>query len=163
MNGAIWSWCIKQKCWQIDFVSHQQIVQLFCNRGSLEGAIKTKTDLVFLYMKLLLNSMCPMIHSSIIVVYTYIWYFDYYSTVLSGKLAVATGHGMLISSVASLYSCYVNFKALSLFISLEIHWHCFYSLWTQINICIAGANTQAGYATDANRPAMQIIKYHSMT
>ena len=35
------------------------------------------------------------------------------------------------SSVASLkmYSCYVNFKALSLFISLEIH--CFYSLWTQ--------------------------------
>jgi uncharacterized membrane protein (DUF106 family) len=137
MNGAIWSWRIKQKCWQIDFVSHQQIVQLFCNRGSLEGAIKTiigtKTDLVFLYMKLLLNSMCPMIHSSIIIVYTYIWYFDYYSTVLSGKLAVATGHGMLISSVASLkiYSCYVNFKALSLFISLEIHWHCFYSLWTQ--------------------------------
>ena len=38
-----------------------------------------------------------MIHSSIIV-YTYIWYFDYYSTVLRGKLAVATGHGMLISS-----------------------------------------------------------------
>ena len=58
-----------------------------------------------------------MIHSSIIIVYTYIWYFDYYSTVLSGKLAVATG------SVASLkiYSCYVNFKALSLLISLEIH------------------------------------------
>ena len=27
----------------------------------------TKTDLVFLYMKLLLNSMCPMIHSSIII------------------------------------------------------------------------------------------------
>jgi hypothetical protein len=51
-----------------------------------------------------------MIHSSIIIVYTYIWYFDYYSTVLSGKLAVATGHGML----------------------------------------------------NANRPAMQIIKYHSM-
>jgi hypothetical protein len=75
MNGVIWSWRIKQKCQQIYFVSHQQIVQLFCNRGSLEGAIKTiigtKTDLVFLYMKLLLNSMCPMIHSSIIIVYTY--------------------------------------------------------------------------------------------
>jgi hypothetical protein len=27
MNGAIWSWRIKQKCRQIDFVSHQQIVQ----------------------------------------------------------------------------------------------------------------------------------------
>jgi hypothetical protein len=39
-----------------------------------------------------------MIHSSIIIVYTYIhvWYFDYYSTVLSGKLAVATGHAHLI-------------------------------------------------------------------
>jgi uncharacterized membrane protein (DUF106 family) len=92
MNGAmsaIWSWRIKQKCRQIDvIVSHQQIVQ-FCNRGSLEGAIKTiigtKTDLVFLYMKLLLNYMCPMIHSSIIIVYTYIWYFDYYYT----------GHGVL--------------------------------------------------------------------
>jgi hypothetical protein len=126
MNGDIWSRRIKQKCWQIDFVSHQQIVQLFCNRGSLEGAIKTiigaKNDLVFLYMKLLLNCMCPMIHSSIIIVYTYIWNYDYYSTVLSGKLAVATGHGMLISSVACLkiYSCYVNFKALSLFNSLEI-------------------------------------------
>ena len=38
-----------------------------------EGAIKTiigsKTDLIFLYMKLLLNSTCPMIHSSIIIVY----------------------------------------------------------------------------------------------
>jgi uncharacterized membrane protein (DUF106 family) len=62
-------------------------VQLFGNRGtgSLEGAIKTKigtkTDLVFLYMKLLLNSMCPMIHSSIIIVYTYIWYYDYYCTI----------------------------------------------------------------------------------
>jgi hypothetical protein len=52
-----------------------------------------------------------MIHSSIIIVYTYIWYFDYYYT----------GHGVLISSVASLkiYSCYVNFKALSLFISFR--------------------------------------------
>ena len=29
--------------------------------------------------------MCPMIHSSIIIVYTYIWYFDYYYT----------GHGVL--------------------------------------------------------------------
>jgi hypothetical protein len=37
-----------------------------------------------------------MIHSSIIIVYTYIWYYDYYYTVLSGKLAMATGHGMLI-------------------------------------------------------------------
>jgi hypothetical protein len=48
---------------------------LFCDRGSLEGAIKTiigtKTDLVFLYMKFLLNSTCPVIHSSIINVYTY--------------------------------------------------------------------------------------------
>ena len=36
-----------------------------------------------------------------------------------------------VAYVASLkmYSCYVNFKSLSLFISLEIH--CFYSLWTQ--------------------------------
>jgi hypothetical protein len=54
---------------------HQQAVQLFCDRESLEGAIKTiigtKTDLVFLYMKFLLNSTCPMIHSSIIIVYTY--------------------------------------------------------------------------------------------
>jgi hypothetical protein len=54
---------------------HQQIVQLFWNRGSLEGAIKTiiatKTNLVFLYMKLLLNCYCPIIHSSIINVYTY--------------------------------------------------------------------------------------------
>ena len=108
--------------------------------------------------------MCPMIHSSIIIVYTYIWYFDYYSTVLSGKLAVATGHGMLISSVASLkiYSCYVNFKALSLFISLEFI-DIVFTVYEHRNICIAGANTQAGYATDANRPAMQIIKYHSMT
>ena len=52
---------------------HQQIIQLFCEH-SLEGAIKmiigTKTDL-FLYMKLLLNSTCPMIHSSIIIVYIY--------------------------------------------------------------------------------------------
>jgi hypothetical protein len=54
---------------------HQQAVQLFCDRGSLEGAIKTiigtKTDLVFLYMKFLLNSTCLMIHSGIIIVYTY--------------------------------------------------------------------------------------------
>jgi hypothetical protein len=40
--------------------------------------------------------MCPMIHSSIIIVDTDIWWFDYYSAVLSGKLAVVTGHGMLI-------------------------------------------------------------------
>jgi hypothetical protein len=48
---------------------------LFCDRDSLEGAIKTiigtKTDLVFLYMKFLLNSTCPMIHSRSIIVYTY--------------------------------------------------------------------------------------------
>jgi hypothetical protein len=54
---------------------HQQAVQLFYDRGSLEGAIKTiigtKTDLVFLYMKFLLNSTCPMIHSGIFIVYTY--------------------------------------------------------------------------------------------
>jgi hypothetical protein len=66
---------MKQNRQQIDFVSirHQQIVQLFCNRGNLEGAIKTiigtKTDLIFLYMKLLLNATCPMIHSSIVIVY----------------------------------------------------------------------------------------------
>ena len=53
---------------------HRQIVQLFCGRGSLVGAIKTiigtKTDLlvVFLCMKLLLNSTYPMIHSSFIIV-----------------------------------------------------------------------------------------------
>jgi hypothetical protein len=47
---------------------------LFCSRGGLEGAIKmiigTKTDLlvVFLCMKLLLNSTYPMIHSSIIII-----------------------------------------------------------------------------------------------
>ena len=76
---------------------HQQIVQLFCDRGSLEGAIKTiigtKTDLLFLYIKLLLNSTSPMIHSSIIIVYTY----GINCAVLSGKLAMAiTGHAMLI-------------------------------------------------------------------
>jgi hypothetical protein len=54
---------------------HQQAVQLFCDRDSLEGAIKTiiatKTDLVFLHMKFLLNSTCPMIHSRSTIVYTY--------------------------------------------------------------------------------------------
>ena len=82
---------------------HQQAVQLFCDRGSLEGAIKTiigtKTDLVFLYMKYLLNSTCPMIHSGIIIVYTYgilppssaeasVGYVggERYCTVFSGKL-----------------------------------------------------------------------------
>jgi hypothetical protein len=48
MNGVIWSGHIKQKCQQI------ADCQLFCDRGSLEGAIKTitgtKNDLVFLYM-----------------------------------------------------------------------------------------------------------------
>ena len=59
---------------EIDFVSPWLIVQLFCSRGGLEGAIKmiigTKTDLlvVFLCMKLLLNSTYPMIHSSIIII-----------------------------------------------------------------------------------------------
>ena len=58
---------------KIDSVS-PSFVQLFCGSGSLEGAIKTiigtKTGLlvVFLCMKLLLNSTCPMIHSSIIIV-----------------------------------------------------------------------------------------------
>ena len=56
---------------KIDFVS--PIGRLF--RDGLEGAIKmiigTKTDLlvVFLCMKLLLNSTYPMIHSSIIICY----------------------------------------------------------------------------------------------
>ena len=59
---------------EIDFVSPWLIVQLFCSRGGLEGAIKmisgTKNDLlvVFLCMKLLLNSTYPMIHSSIIII-----------------------------------------------------------------------------------------------
>jgi uncharacterized membrane protein (DUF106 family) len=44
-------------------------------------------------MELLLNSTCPMIHSSIIIVYIYIWY----CTVFSGKLAMATGYAMLIN------------------------------------------------------------------
>ena len=39
---------------------HQNIVLLFCNKGSLEGAIDTiigtKTDLVFQNMKLILSS-----------------------------------------------------------------------------------------------------------
>jgi hypothetical protein len=53
---------------------HWLIVQLFCSRGGLEGAIKmiigTKTDLmvVFLCMKLLVNSTYPIIHSSIIII-----------------------------------------------------------------------------------------------
>jgi hypothetical protein len=71
MNDVIWSWRIKQKCQQYILSLHQQIVQLFCNRGSLEGAIKTingtKNDLVFLSIKLLLNSTCPLIHSSILL------------------------------------------------------------------------------------------------
>jgi hypothetical protein len=47
---------------------------VLCGRGSLEGAIKTiigtKIDLlvIFLCMKLLLNSTYSMIHSSIIIV-----------------------------------------------------------------------------------------------
>jgi hypothetical protein len=94
VNGVIWSWRFKQKCEQIDFVSHQQIVQLFCDRGSLEGAIKkirgTQTDLLFLYLKLLLN-----FNDSFQYYYClYIWH---YCAVLSGKLAMAiTGHAMLI-------------------------------------------------------------------
>ena len=60
---------------KIDFVSHRQIVQLFCGRGSLEGAIKTidgrKKELRVLYM----------------ILYT----------VFSGKLAITTGCDMLIN------------------------------------------------------------------
>ena len=37
-----------------------------------------------------------------------------------------------------------KFQIISLFISLEID--CFYSQWT-VNICMAGLNRQAGYAT----------------
>ena len=40
--------------------------------------IGTKTDL-FLYMELLLSSTCPMIHSSIIIVYIYIYDIVQYS------------------------------------------------------------------------------------
>jgi hypothetical protein len=55
---------------------HQQIVRLFCDRGSLEGGVKTiigtKTDfIVFLSGK--------------------------HCSVFSGKLAMATGHTMLIN------------------------------------------------------------------
>ena len=41
-----------------------------------------------------------------------------------------------------------NSKLLSLFISLQID--CFHTQWT-VNICIAGLNRRAGYATDANQ------------
>jgi hypothetical protein len=66
-------------------------------------------------------------------------------TRLSTKLIV-----VVCSSVASLkiYSCYVNFKAVSLFISLEIH--CFYSLWTQ-NYLHSRSKYSAGYATGGLR------------
>jgi hypothetical protein len=59
---------------KIDFVSPSADCSVVLWWGSLEGAIKmmigTKTDLlvVFLCMKLLLNSTYPMIHSSFIIV-----------------------------------------------------------------------------------------------
>jgi hypothetical protein len=56
-----------QNCQQIDFVSPSGISKLFSCFAigvAFEGAI----DLIFLYMKLLLNPTCPMIHSSIIYI-----------------------------------------------------------------------------------------------
>jgi hypothetical protein len=50
-------------------IRHQQIVQLICSKGSFEGSIKTIINCYNKFMKLLLNSTCPMIHSSIIIVY----------------------------------------------------------------------------------------------
>ena len=57
--------------------------------------------------------------------------------------------GDRISGVASptVLSRYANFKLLSLFIALEID--SFHSQWT-VNICIAGLNRRAGYATGSN-------------
>ena len=71
----------------------------------------------------------------------------------------------LISSVASLniYSCYVNFKALSLFISGLV-----FTVYEHRNICIAEANSEVGYATvgggsssskfDGNHEFLAIVK-----
>jgi hypothetical protein len=74
MNGVIWSILNRNVNKQI-LSPHQQIVRLFCDRGSLEGGVKTrigtKTDfIVFLYKR---------------------------CSVFSGKLAMATGHTMLIN------------------------------------------------------------------
>ena len=54
---------MKQNCQQTDFVSPSGIRKLFSC-----FAIGVAIDLIFLYMKLLLNSTCPMIHSSIIYI-----------------------------------------------------------------------------------------------
>ena len=37
--------------------------------GTIKTIIGSKIDLIYLYMKLLLNSTCSIIHSSIIIVY----------------------------------------------------------------------------------------------
>ena len=52
---------------------------------------------------------------------------------------------MIYSRYANIYSSLTVFKVLPLFISLEID--CFHSQST-VNICIAGLNRRAGYATD---------------
>jgi hypothetical protein len=59
-------------------------------------------------MKLLLNSTCPMIHSSIIIVYVYIniWY----CTVFSDKLVMATGHAMPMLINLHLFEWYKSLK-----------------------------------------------------
>jgi hypothetical protein len=112
---------------KIDFVS--PIGRLF--RDGLEGAIKmiigTKTDLLvaFLCMKLLLNSTYPMIHSSIIII-CYIWY----CTVFSGKLAMTTGHDMLIN--LHLFEC----KSLKTCIAWSVDFR------KVLHLCLEGRNFQ---------------------
>jgi hypothetical protein len=75
MNGVIWSWRIKQKCQQNRYCF--PIGRLFCCSVvgvALKVPLKwynwdknwlTGSQVVFLCMKLLLNSTYPMIHSSI--------------------------------------------------------------------------------------------------
>ena len=58
-----------------------------------------------------------------------------------------------ISGVASptIQSRYAKFQVITLFTSLQID--CFHSQWT-VNICIAGLNGRAGYATECNEHFM---------